>query len=246
MPESPPAGHPERTWTGRGLPLLILALALALAAGLAELVLIVGAVSLVAVWRVVFLFEDAVGFAALGLGLAGLWALWRGRLEYGASHAASVRRSAVAFVLGAVSVLLLLLTGLSLGYGFLPAGGYVESVTFPLVITVVWLLQLAHHLAYVLIAAFVGLLLLGMIWRLGTPASRWIGLAALLVGVLAPLVGVAAFLSPIGPGSLPVIVFYAAWFMPTASSSLWLLAYVLVASHLRGAAPFSLLSPATT
>ena len=80
MPESPPAGHPERTWTGRGLPLLILALALALAAGLAELVLIVGAVSLVAVWRVVFLFSDAVGFAALGLGLAGLWALRRGRL----------------------------------------------------------------------------------------------------------------------------------------------------------------------
>ncbi len=225
------------TFTKRGLRWLLLSLSLALTTGVLDLAFLLGLWAVPGVRQIIWPVDNA--FLAVGVSAAvvGLWRIRLGRQEYGHAHATNVKRGTVAFLLATVSALVVFSTGIILGYGFLPSGGYVEGATYPLVVTLHWVVQLLHNLGFVLTAAFVALFLLAVLWQLATNVSRGMAVAAFVLGVANPSINFASFLETAVAGSLPVAFFYASWALPAVSTALWLAAFLLVARRLSGAAP---------
>ena len=220
------------SYTERGLRVLVLALAVALANGVLGLAFLLGVLSGLWIPRTLDLLENVVGVLVVGLGLLGFWTLRRGRDEHGAAHVASLRRATMAMVLAAGSEMLLLGTGLALGFGLLPSV-VVTGGTYPPVVTAEWVLQTTHFAAYLLIAGSVGLFLLWTVWGLLARLPRWIALAALVLGLPTPAITLVTVSALADLGSLPAAVFYAAWVFPAVSISLWLLAYLLTMVQIR-------------
>lgn len=246
-PVPPPSGavRPASGWTERGLWGLVVALGVALGTDLLELSFLATAFGPPSFSSpgLLFAVEDVAGVAVVGTGLAGFWWLRRGRDEQGAAHASNLRRATVALFGAVASELLLVLTGLALGYGLLPSA-VVIGETYPPTITVEWVIQTVHFAAYSFIAAFVGLFLLWNVWQLAPRLLRGTALAALLLALPGPILSLTSVAELVDPRTIPFYAFYASWILTSISGSLWLLAYLLLAVRVRGAAQGTPAEPA--
>lgn len=223
-----------RTLTERGLRWVVLSLAVALGANLVALglfVTVTGGQGLDFGTRTLVLqLWETLLFASVVPGFLGFWRTRQGKHEYDSKHEANVRWASACFVLGAVSALVLFGTGMILGFV------YVSATTAP-----GWTLRAAHQVAPYLLVVFVGMFLLWNIWRLGTIPSQWAATGAFLSGVLALVLGIFTLAYP-----LPSFAWDIALALPVLSIGLWLVAYLLVTTHLRGVSPRPSASPATT
>ncbi len=232
-----------RTSTERGLCWLIVALGIALAADLAALgpayifyvgpVLGAGSPSFfLAAW-------DVLLFASVVPAALAFRALRRGRSEFGDGHVAEMRNGTAAFVGGAASAVLLLLTGLILGFAYVPSTAYAGTAgpSAPWTVFAGTLLRAAHSLAAPLLAVFLGLFLLEVLWSLSPRSSRVLVVVAFVAGVLVPLLGGVALLLLIPPiGTLPYLVLLT---LPAISLGLWLGLSLLALLRVRGVRPDS-------
>ncbi len=214
------------TYTWRGMWWLLLSLGIGLVAyatsyGTLFLALTagvdLGAGFLLAIsWMALLTASALLGFVALGR-------LLRGGFEYGPEHARNLKWGSVAFAVGGIAALVYFVTGIALGFGYVPdfsvSGGALRDL---------------HNAAPIPIAVFAGLFLLGALWRLGTSVSRGVDLAAFVVGLIVPLwlgLGRLVFLPSLTtPGILALEL------TPVLSVGLWLVAALLTATHLRGTA----------
>lgn len=230
-------GSPSvRTRTEHGIRWLVFSIAISLATGVLGIAIILGAPQDLRLSLWVFTALEVIGGVVVILGLIGFWMLRLGRAERGPAHASSMRRSTIALVAAGASESLIFATGILLGYGVVPSG-LIISTLYPIQVTPQWVLKTLHFGGYVLLAASVGLTLLWVMWQMAPGVPRWVALAALVVGTGSPLI---TFLDVTGlalPGSFPVALFYASWFLPFISGSLWLVTYILVMIRIRGDGP---------
>jgi len=223
-----------RTLTERGLRWIVVSLALALGANAVFFgfsVIVIGGPGLdLGTWALVLGIWEALLFASVVPGFLGFWRMWQGKREYDSKRDHDMRWASAAFVLGAVSALMFVGTGVVLGLFYVP----VTSASG-------WTLRAAHQSAPILLVVLVGLFLLWTIWRLGTTLSRWVAAGAFLSGVLGLVLGILtlAYSPPMSVGDIALA-------LPVLSVGLWLVAYLLVTAHLRDVTPRPSASPATT
>lgn len=227
-----------RTVTELGLRLVLVALILALVADMVQLASVLvqryagvgpsGATPLALLWFALLLSCTIPAYL-------GFRAFRAGRDEFGAAHAASGRRGTIFFLLGAASAVLYTATGLILGFVYVPDGAYTGNPPSAIPVAVGVVIRGVHAVAPAVIAVFVGLFLIGHIWKLASPQSRVLAAIALLAGVAAPVMWLTSFylavpgLTPEGGLTLEAL--------PVVSLALWITAYVLVLRRVRGSAP---------
>jgi hypothetical protein len=224
-----------RTLTERGLRWVVVSLAVALGANLVALgyflAVTAGHALDVGTWTLVWALWETLLFASVLPGFLGFWRMRQGKREYDSKHETNMRWASVAFVLGAVSALVFFGTGLVLGFVYVPATTALG-----------WTFRAARQIAPNLVVVFVGLFLLWTIWRLGTASSRWVAAGAFLSGFLALVLSVLTVMYPLPTGAWEMALVA----VPVLSVGLWLVAYLLVAAHLRGITPRPSAGPATT
>ncbi len=227
--------------TQRGIRWLVLSLGLALAADVAVFA------SILAFWSSPSLYAEVslplstayvvLLFVCAVPGFLGFRVLRRVREEFGPVPRASLRRGTAAFILGGVAAVLFTLTGIFLGLFYIPVGTYVTGTTYSssLELALGETLRTVHVVAPPVIAVFLGLFLIESIWRLATRSIRVLAVAALVSGVLVPILTV----PPIGARVYAVLGlgFALLGLVSAASLVLWIVVLLFVDRRLRTWAP---------
>ena len=166
----------------------------------------------------------------------GFRALRQGRHEFGAGHAARVRKATGAFAVGAASATLFFLTGLVLGYAYVPSSAYASTsmVSSPWPVLVGDAIRGVHAVAAPLLVVFLGLFLLLAVWDLSTRVLRILAIAAFACGTVAPVLAAVSLVVRLP--SLAAGAGLALLVLPEVSLALWLVVCLRLVPHLRGAA----------
>lgn len=155
---------------------------------------------------------DAFAYGSVLIGLMGYWRIWQGRHEFGAGHHSNVRRASWAILCGGASALTAAVTGLVLGFLFVPSEMFAGQV-----------LRALHEFAVAFVAVFAGLFLLWTIWSLARDPVRGMAIGAALLGMVPSTLELLAARSV----PLPAGIASASSALPLFSIGLWLAAYLL-------------------
>lgn len=230
--------------TQRGLRWVAVSLGLALAASLVALASILairfGPTTFAAVFPIVSFLWEALVFGCAVPAILGFSRLRLGRDEFGPSRRAYFRRGTVAFGIGGTACTLLALTGLVLGWFYVPAGAYVSGAVYstPWEVFAGETIRAVHILMPPVIAVFLGLFLLETVWPLARRSLRLVALISLVSGVSVPLVSVppvaGAVYDALGSASIVLSL------PPMASLAIWIAVVLLVERRLPAATPDAL------
>lgn len=227
-----------RTMTQRGFQWVLVALTLALAADvilLASILLQAYGDLSPSASAVPSLLWGALLFACAIPAYLGFQRLREGRGESGAERAPSGRRGTVFFLLGALSAVLYTVTGLILGYVYVPNGAYTGGPPSPIPVLLGEAIRGVHGLAPAVLAVFVGLFLLSPVWERAPTTQKVLASVALVAGFLGPVTWFTSFY--LGIPMLTAAVALALVVVPVVSLSLWIGVYVLALRRLRRSAP---------